>query len=205
MTHRFLNRKETMLIAAIDLLDRSGVQGLTAREIARVEGLTEAAVYRHFKGKKEILEGIIRRFASYDEKIGSTMRQQVMTEEQGLLYYAETYAANYQGYPQLVTLLFSFDVYRYDPPLKALMQGTMDKRRSFLEQFIRQCRTEGRGSGTMEPALLSDMVLGCILNSAYYWKLSDCSTDFKAHVLTAVGILLERNRCAAHGDGTGCS
>jgi len=203
MTHRFLNRKETMLIAAIDLLDRSGIQGLTAREIARVEGLTEAAVYKHFKGKKEILEAIIRRFASYDEKIGSTMRQQVMTEEQGLIYYAQTYAANYQGYPQLVTLLFSFDVYRYDPQLKALMQDTMEKRRNSLTRFILQCRSEGRGSGTMEPDLLSDMVLGGILKSAYYWKLTDCTTDFKGDVLRTVGILLERNRCTAHGGGAG--
>ncbi len=190
MDFRFLHRKDTMLIAAIDILDRGGIQGLTTKEIAKAEGVTEAAVYKHYTGKGEIVEAILERFASFDDQICNTIRQQNMEENQGILFYASAYAEYYQGYPQIATLLFSFDVFRYDPKLKRRMQNTMDNRRAFLEEFIQGCRGQVSKPAKIDPGVMANLVLGCIWNSVYFWKLHDEELDLKAEILTGVRSIL---------------
>lgn len=190
MNYRFLHRKDTMLISAIDILDKGGIQGLTTKEIAKAEGVTEAAVYKHYTGKQEIIAAILERFASFDHQICDTILQQQMSEREGILFYAKAYAEYYQGYPQIATLLFSFDVFRYDPDLKRGMLHTMEDRRAFLEQFITDCRTAAGTTGRITPPILAGMILGCIWNSTYYWKLNDESHNLKAEILESVQALL---------------
>jgi AcrR family transcriptional regulator len=48
-------RKKQIIDAARKLIVQKGSEHLTIRSIAREVGLTEAAIYRHFKNKKEIL------------------------------------------------------------------------------------------------------------------------------------------------------
>lgn len=190
MSYRFLHRKDTMLIAAIDILDKGGIQGLTTKEIAKAEGVTEAAVYKHYSGKQEIVAAILERFASFDEQIGNTIRQQNMTEEEGLRFYANAYAENYQWYPQIATLLFSFDVYRYDTVLNEIMTRTMLNRRAFLEEFISGCRNSKPVEGAIPPGTLANLVLGCIWNSVYFWKLSGETQDLKIEIQRGIDALL---------------
>jgi AcrR family transcriptional regulator len=48
-------RKQQIIDAARKLIIRKGSEHLTVRAMAREVGLTEAAIYRHFKSKREIL------------------------------------------------------------------------------------------------------------------------------------------------------
>jgi AcrR family transcriptional regulator len=47
--------RDRILDATADLMRHSGLAGVTTREIARAAGLTEAALYRHFKSKEDLL------------------------------------------------------------------------------------------------------------------------------------------------------
>ncbi len=48
-------RKKQIMDAARKLIVRSGSEHVTVRNMAREVGITEAAIYRHFKSKREIL------------------------------------------------------------------------------------------------------------------------------------------------------
>ncbi len=48
-------RKQQIIDAARKLIIRKGSEHLTVRALAKEVGLTEAAIYRHFKSKREIL------------------------------------------------------------------------------------------------------------------------------------------------------
>ena len=48
-------RKKQIMDAARKLIVRSGSEHVTVRNMAKEVGITEAAIYRHFKSKKEIL------------------------------------------------------------------------------------------------------------------------------------------------------
>src|SRR5512139_2338877 len=48
-------RKQQIIDAARKLIIKKGSEHLTVRAMAKEVGLTEAAIYRHFKSKREIL------------------------------------------------------------------------------------------------------------------------------------------------------
>jgi len=51
-------RKEEIVQAALDVIGEKGVHGLTIAEIAARAGMSDANIYRHFRGKQDILAAI---------------------------------------------------------------------------------------------------------------------------------------------------
>lgn len=55
-------RQNQIIEETIKLIHTKGIQGLTIKNISKGIGLTEAAIYRHFKSKDEILSTILDDF-----------------------------------------------------------------------------------------------------------------------------------------------
>jgi len=56
--------REEIITAAIDMFYEHGYQKASLRDIARKVGVTQAAIYYHFRNKEEILYTIIERFSN---------------------------------------------------------------------------------------------------------------------------------------------
>lgn len=52
-------RRRELIAEARRILATEGVDALTTRRIAHAAGLTEGAIYRHFRGKRDILLGLV--------------------------------------------------------------------------------------------------------------------------------------------------
>jgi len=59
-----ISRREEFLDAARTLISRSGVKATSMRDLAREVGVTEGALYRHFKSKDEIVSELFSSEAS---------------------------------------------------------------------------------------------------------------------------------------------
>jgi AcrR family transcriptional regulator len=53
--------KERVLVAAVDLADRSGIEALSMRKLGQELGVDAMALYRHVRNKDDILDGIVER------------------------------------------------------------------------------------------------------------------------------------------------
>jgi len=51
-------RKEQILEAALGIIHRKGIRSLTLREIADAVDVSEAALFRHFRGKEDIVDSL---------------------------------------------------------------------------------------------------------------------------------------------------
>src|SRR3990172_11861889 len=52
-------RKEQIVRAALGIIGKDGIQGLTTSGIAKAVGISEANIYRHFKNKDAILTATV--------------------------------------------------------------------------------------------------------------------------------------------------
>lgn len=186
----FLKRKESILICAIDILDELGVHGLTSKEIAKRQGITEPAVYKQFTGKQDILLAIMERFAAFDEMIMNTMMENKMAFQEGIRYFARSYSEYYENYPQITTVMFSYDMLKYEAETYRRMQMIINRRLSFLTDFIKKGQAEGTAANTIESGIYAEMLHGIIWSSTYIWKLNRCSYSLKKRLLPAVEALL---------------
>ena len=92
--------KERILEAALNLFARDGYAGVSMADIAGELGITKGALYRHYAGKRDIFESILRRMeqmdgenaANYDVPAESVERDAAAygdTEIESILAYSE--------------------------------------------------------------------------------------------------------------------
>lgn len=192
MAKSYLTRKEKIIINAIDILDQGGINGLTMKEIANQQGITEPAVYRQFNNKKEIVLTILERFAAFDENLMNTVGQQGMRPDEAINYFFISYATYYQNYPQIVTALFSYDVYRYEPEANRRMKEIIQKRSRFIERLVQEGIRQNIFSADQTPKVYAQMLLGLLWSSMYQWKMDECHWNLKENVTKQLDWMLSR-------------
>lgn len=80
-----------MLLAAVELADREGLEGLSMRKLGQVLGVEAMALYRHVKDKDDLLDGVVEVIVGQIErpKPGRdwkrTLRNQVMAAREVML------------------------------------------------------------------------------------------------------------------------
>ena len=57
---------DAILTAALALFSQKGFEGTSMRDIAAMVGITQGAIYKHFKGKDDVLAAICRRMEESD-------------------------------------------------------------------------------------------------------------------------------------------
>ncbi len=63
------NRQKQIVEAALAIISDHGLEALTIKHIAEHVGFSDAAVYRHFENKAQILSTIIDLFADSSERL----------------------------------------------------------------------------------------------------------------------------------------
>ncbi|WP_411682643.1 TetR/AcrR family transcriptional regulator [Clostridium thailandense] len=190
MCKNYIKRKEKIIISAIKILDELGIHGLTIRELAKQEGISEPAIYRQFHGKKDILIAIVKRFSEYDNAIKNTIIQHNMSPKEAILYFAEAYATYYHSYPEIASILFSFDLYKYESEIKKEMQDIINDRLAFITEIIKNGQTIKVFDDNIDAKDFAELILGVIWSMTYNWKLEDSNRDLKEHIMRALNWLL---------------
>ena len=65
----FLNRKESIVLTTIDLIDKYGIHQISTREIAKHQTITEGAIYKHFSNKNDLLLEVLIFFSKFDSDL----------------------------------------------------------------------------------------------------------------------------------------
>ena len=191
MYNEVLKRKEKIIITAIDLFNEAGINGLTTKEIARRQNITEPAIYKQFGSKKDIVMAILERCASFDELIKNTMLDNKMGAREGILYFARSYGEYYQNYPQITTAMFSFDMFRYDTDLHKKMNDIVDERLKTIFNLVSQDENNQGFSITIDKQALTDALFGAIWSITYIWQMGGCIFDLKDRIVKAVETILD--------------
>lgn len=181
-----LKRKDKILISAISLLYSKGVNGITTKSLAELQNVTEPALYRQYKGKQEILNSIIEEYVSYDRKIMDTIKQSNLTGKEALIFYAKRFSELYQNYSELTTVMFSMDLYQYNPKTKKRMQEITINRLTFLESII--CENNN-GISRKE---LASIINGIIFSQVFEWRIMDKAYPLEERLMPVLEKVLER-------------
>ena len=82
--------KERILEAALALFAREGYAGVSMADIAGELGITKGALYRHYAGKQDIFESILRRMEQMDGANAANHDVPAEPIEQGAAAYGDT-------------------------------------------------------------------------------------------------------------------
>jgi AcrR family transcriptional regulator len=168
-----LKRKDKILISAMELMDIGGLNAVTTKRIAEMQGVTEPALYRQYKGKQDIINHMIDEFGSYDQKIINTIRESDMSGEEAIIFYVQRFSELYQNYSELTTIMYSMDIYRYNEDTNKRMTEIYMNKLGFLEDIISKGIIDGSIKTNYEANVLASIINGLIFSVVYEWRLKE--------------------------------
>jgi AcrR family transcriptional regulator len=112
MNDKHSKRQNQIIDESIKIIHTKGIQGLTIKNISTAIRLTEAAIYRHFKSKDEILSTILDDFISnLANNIQSILQENLSAIEKlkaVLNHMIDLFCAN----PYIVSVIFSDEIFK---------------------------------------------------------------------------------------------
>ncbi len=185
------SRREQIIATTIDLLSRHGLPGTTTARIAREVGISEPALYRHFRNKEEMLLAALDEVSArlLDLMYRASLSETLVTEK-----LRRMSAALYEfvmSHPEESVALFEVFSASRQNNLKQVLQEKFLGSLGIVEELLREGVRKGELRPDIDVALTAWKVvsLGITLNFAAMLGLSHVLTEERA--LSAVDQLLE--------------
>lgn len=158
------DRRQEILAAVVTLLGKPRLEKFTTKEIAAATGLSEAALYRHFTNKAEILRQIVMfcessftsMFSAVEAMEGMTHRQRAISKVQALLQFAEVN-------PGIARLLTGEALVYEDPAVLDYMNHVLDKAELSIKQTLKLAIVEREIAADTNVAAIASVYLSFVL------------------------------------------
>jgi len=184
-------RQEQITQAALSLIASDGLKGLSVARIALRVGIVPSAIYRHFKSKDEVIDGVLDFIQ--DRLLGNVDAVCVETRDPLerlrllLMRHVKLIREN-QAIPRII---FSEDVYGGHPDRRAKVYRIIWDYLNQVGELIGQGQKEGRMRSDINTETAALMFLGIIQPAAILWHMSNGSFDITKHTEKAWEIFIK--------------
>ena len=167
-------RQAEIVDAALKLIAEQGIQHLTIRNLSAAIGVTEAALYRHFPGKTEIIQAMVSRFEEDVDDIGELRGWAAI--EAALVRRTELVLAK----PDLARVVFAEELFKDSPEIEQILHGMMQRHYKIMEQHFQEAVEDGAIRADIPMDTLFRLILGPLRLLIKQWGLSGGSFDLRA-------------------------
>jgi AcrR family transcriptional regulator len=177
-------RKAQILGAALKIIHEEGIHLLTLRKIADAVGVSEAALFRHYRNKEDIV-GSLANMIFDKNQLFLKGENQWKALENMLTKQLETFQNN----PMYASVLCQEDIFREYPSVKE----RFDLHRSYHALLIRQLVEEGQREGSFDEEVdggaFALLLMGSIRLTVLEWRHANFSFDLRERAAPILHLL----------------
>lgn len=186
-----IKRKDKIIQTSIDILDELGFQGLTTKEISKREQISEAAIYKHFKGKAEIICGILDYYYKFDNDIKQTIEINRYSPKQSIRFIAECLGEYYENYPAITVVPFYYEALSHEKGASNKIKETYKLRSNYLTHLIEKGIKEREFLKNTSSEDLANIILGTSRTIILIWRMEKGEFLLKEKLLSTLNIILK--------------
>ena len=190
MSSKRSSRQIELIEAAGKILTKSGVGGLTTKNLAAEMNFSESAIYRHFSGKEEIITAMLNYLAENMEARYSTAYQTADTVEEQFRCLFQNQCSFFHEHPHFVAVVFSDGLMEQSESINQAIMQVMQVKRKYLIPILTEGQAKGIFKTEINAADLASIVMGAFRLQMFQWKISGFSTDIKAQGDSLINSLL---------------
>ncbi|MCD4830058.1 MAG: TetR/AcrR family transcriptional regulator [Candidatus Cloacimonetes bacterium] len=167
----FSERQRQIVTTAIGIIAKQGIQNLTTKNLAQAIGISEAALYRHFDSKLEIMQGVLEYFKILMQPALAKLKSHAKpTEnlEEFVLEHFRIFTAN----SSFARVIFSESNFQNEEILMNSLNKMMINSRQALEDVIIQAQRKGEFRTDISSCNISRMMIGSIRFIVSQWSVS---------------------------------
>lgn len=173
----FSERQFEIIVAAGKILTKSGVSGLTIKNLAKEMKFSESAIYRHFKSKEEIIVALLEYLAqNMDERYSKVIsNNQTPVEKFTTLFQNQFLFFNEN--PHFVVAVFSDGLMEESHQINETILKIMSVKSKHLLPII----IEGQKNGTFNSYISSEdlihITMGTFRLQMFKWRVAKFEFD----------------------------
>jgi len=170
-------RQLDMIDAAIDIIANRGYKELTTKNIAQQMGISEAALYRHYPSKHELILAVLNYFEDISQRAICQIDHEIVNP---LMKVREFVLNRYRLFvenPDLAKVLFSEELFKNDPRYTEYMQRIMHRHKDEVVSNLKQAMVGGDIDHEYDLISLFRIVIGSMRFLVAQWNLTEHGFD----------------------------
>lgn len=169
----FTERQIEIMEAATLRIDKFGIQELTIKNLASDLSLSEAALYRHFKSKNEILLGLLTYFIlEMNERLAVIIEDKELQPSELLKKVFVSQLNTFVQKPAIVSVIFSEGIFQFNKELSDKVSTMMALMQKNISALITRGQNEGVYAKLLGPDTITTIIMGSMRMVVLKWKLS---------------------------------
>lgn len=191
---KITTRQMEIIQAAIRVIAQQGYEKLTTKTLAKSVGISDAALYRHFASKNELIKMIL----CYFEHISCSVIEQINSRNLPPIQRISSFVMDrYEMFskdPDLAMVMFSEELFKNDHSFEEQLLSIMHIHRN----EVMGCITEGQSlsmiRADLNPLHIFRMIVGSMRMLVSQWNMSKHAFDLREEgrsLLNTIIILIE--------------
>ena len=169
----FTDRQIEIMEAATNRISKYGIQNLTIKMLAEDIGLSEPALYRHFKSKNEILLSVLEYFKmEMKSRIQSIHFKEDDSYAERLRLIFNSQLQTFTDKPAIVSVIFAESIFHFDENLSNKVAEIMDLMQNYVLENVKNGQENGQYSKVIGASTLTTIIIGGMRMTVLKWKLS---------------------------------
>ncbi|WP_242865749.1 TetR/AcrR family transcriptional regulator [Desulfosporosinus sp. HMP52] len=198
-----LHTKEGLILSTIEVINELGLQGLTTREVAKRQGISESTIFKHYRSKNELILAVLEYFSQYDNAILESLELKGLNPIEAIFYFVEAYATYYENYPEITSIILSIEGLVQEGELGNVARNKINNRFNTIKSLIEHAKLQKEIPGNVDTEILADFIIGLERVVVLRWRLNNYNFALKEHTLNALKILLDSYRLEIRDIGRG--
>lgn len=176
--NKFSERQIEIIEAATKRIDEHGIQDLTIKTLAADLNLSEAALYRHFKSKNEILLGLLTYFIEEMKgRLDQILANKDRSPSELLKDLFDSQLKTFVQKPSVVSVIFSESIFQFNKELSSTVSSMMELMQNHIESIVKKGQANGSFSKIVGVSTTTTIIMGGMRITVLKWKLSGHKSD----------------------------
>jgi len=175
---KFSERQVEIMESATLRIDKFGIQELTIKNLASDLSLSEAALYRHFKSKNEILLGVLTYFIlEMNERLSVIIEDKEKNPSELLKNVFSSQLNSFVQKPAIVSVIFSEGIFQFNKDLRIQVSTIMELMQKNINALIVRGQNESIFRKELGADTITTIIMGSMRMVVLKWKLSGNKTN----------------------------
>jgi AcrR family transcriptional regulator len=173
------SRKQQIARAAMEIISEEGLHNLVMVKIAKRVGVTDAAIYKHFRSKDDMLlfmiedleKSMIERFIVHIGHVVDPIAQLY-----NLLSFQFEFIEENRGIPRII---FSESLQQQNKEIKVKIANLLTNYLQIIKDMLNAAKKNGQVNKEVDVDAAASIFVGMIQSSVVFWSLSDFSYSLR--------------------------
>lgn len=172
-------RQQEIIDCAGKILSKSGISGLTTKNLALEMKFSESALYRHFKSKGKIVEAMLEYMEhDMDQRLGEAVKSKNTSVEQFIAMFSSQFDF-FSKNSHFVVAAFSDGLMEESKEINKAIKRIMAVKYKHLMPIIIAGQKQGVFTDKVDNKQLIHIVMGTFRLMMFKWRMDEFAFDIK--------------------------